>query len=1028
MSSSLSTSPDPSTSATPTTPTTLLGGHVFVSGDGDRDSSEFLPEDCDALDLDADGDAVLLQENATGKKKKKKKKPKKSAGVKAREESERMKEREREKDRPPVLCISRNKHWKYISSYHGPWLQLPLELLESLLVLNLDPATLSPPTPTITSSEGSPVPAISNTPYYTNNNNNNSGNGNGNGNGNYNNVKRDRERDRDRGFHTLNLSSNPDIGTFTNPNGYGYNHYPYPGFPTSSSSLVSGPPSPTQPELGIGIGKPTPPPIDPGVFQNVASIRRLIDEAAELSVRASSGMSAAELRASGMGPGGSGGGGLFSGGGGATASATSTAQALGFNPTPNGHANGRNVAMSAMRIHRLRALAVQKLAEAYKADEIASSVMVMQGGSVFDDLAERVLRFDPNDVDAKYVHFFHEKIPSRQLAESTTTQTLDELILAQPQRLEFYRTRGIVHCFKDEYVQATKDFTYALKEARAVRKVKMRGVHGEAVGSGGMGREKDTDGGGGGGGKGKKGKKGGGNGRRGKKQPQGQGQAAGAGDEDSSEAPSTTAPSPEPMVGPTPHPTTLPYPSSPSPIEPQLLFLRGAAYLSHAVHIIESTALELEGVTRKPTVDGAELRLSYLEEGRYGGVEVGGDGPLGASGGEKARVYRETFVGVVGKKGTGIRDKVETLLRKSIRDHERFLSHFDSLESGPPPIGVDDFRPPSTSTEGGEGEENESESEQYDWVKECRHIALLNQTEYAFYLSESIRPGSHQPVSPPASSSASLSSPFGARVPVPTFTTYHPLLVESHFSILLCMLLLGDFAGILSRFARTAALVDGLEGYPVFLPPRSMAQAEFIEVLERLAGGWTVGRVKGLAEMEREREIREMEMEREGKGKRIEYEPEPEPVAKIEEYQPYEASASASSSSACTSVATTPRSSTPDGATTSTSTSAGSACASASAPAADANANANGSWVPPRSDATEALECVRILLAPVIARQREQAEKARREREAVRAQKDKAKNGNGGSNPKRGGGGEGRNGFGQWNERSGTTHEETCAD
>lgn len=50
------------------------------------------------------------------------------------------------------------------------------------------------------------------------------------------------------------------------------------------------------------------------------------------------------------------------------------------------------MALSAMRIHRLRVLAVQKLAEAYKIDEIASSVMVMQGGSVFDELAERVLR------------------------------------------------------------------------------------------------------------------------------------------------------------------------------------------------------------------------------------------------------------------------------------------------------------------------------------------------------------------------------------------------------------------------------------------------------------------------------------------------------------------------------------------------------------------------------------------------------------------------------------------------------------
>jgi hypothetical protein len=55
---------------------------------------------------------------------------------------------------------------------------------------------------------------------------------------------------------------------------------------------------------------------------------------------------------------------------------------------------------------------------------------------------------------------------------------LDELIAAQPQRLEYYRTRGIVHCFRDEYSQPIKDFTYALKEARAVRKAKtMHGIN-----------------------------------------------------------------------------------------------------------------------------------------------------------------------------------------------------------------------------------------------------------------------------------------------------------------------------------------------------------------------------------------------------------------------------------------------------------------------------------------------------------------------------------------------------------------------
>lgn len=152
------------------------------------------------------------------------------------------------------------------------------------------------------------------------------------------------------------------------------------------------------------------------MFRNVAAIRRLIDEAAELSVRASSGLSPAAL-------------GSMRGG---THGAWPTAQSLGLDSAGN-MGGGRNVAMSAMRVHRLRALAVQKLAAAYKADEIASSVMVMQGGSVFDDIAERVLRhgtsflvaytlflservIDPNDADAKYVHFFHEKIPSRYVS------------------------------------------------------------------------------------------------------------------------------------------------------------------------------------------------------------------------------------------------------------------------------------------------------------------------------------------------------------------------------------------------------------------------------------------------------------------------------------------------------------------------------------------------------------------------------------------------------------------------------------
>jgi hypothetical protein len=182
--------------------------------------------------------------------------------------------------------------------------------------------------------------------------------------------------------------------------------------------MMSAPYIPTSQSVAFPLstpGKATPPPIDPGIFRNIAAIRRLIDEASELSVRAASGLSAAALGSMRT----------------STNNAWPSAQGLGLDGS-NNIGGGRNVAMSAMRVHRLRALAVQKLAAAYKADEIASSVMVMQGGSVFDDIAEKVLKHgmsgafppircsahdatitDPHDADARYVHFFHEKIPSR---------------------------------------------------------------------------------------------------------------------------------------------------------------------------------------------------------------------------------------------------------------------------------------------------------------------------------------------------------------------------------------------------------------------------------------------------------------------------------------------------------------------------------------------------------------------------------------------------------------------------------------
>lgn len=393
---------------------------------------------------------------------------------------------------------------------------------------------------------------------------------------------------------------------------------------------------------------------------------------------------------------------------------------------------------------------------------------------------------DPNDIDARYVHFFHEKIPSRyvtqgcyindllmliprstsQLAESTTTQQLDQLIAAQPQRLEFYRTRGIVHCFRDEFSFATKDFTHAIRESRAVRKANFAHLNTN------LSSEQRSRGS-----KKKKGKSGG---------TKTNGQAPSNGTSPPPpDGPTIDGPDGEPLLL---HPSVLP--DYPDPIELQCLFLRGAAYLQHAVYLIEEAILKLEEVKKVQSVDGAELRLCYIENGKYGGTEIGNpEGPLGSREGAKLKAYRQALT------SDPFKDQINSLIKKALRDHLKFLEHFDTLEGTHPD-------------------------------HEERNLA--QKVELAFHLCENLRPNSQYP--PP---------------PIPTlpvmFTTYHPLLVESHFSVLICLLMLGEFTTLAKTFPRTALLVDALEGYPVFLPPRSMAQAEFVEVLERLAGGWKNG-------------------------------------------------------------------------------------------------------------------------------------------------------------------------------------------
>ncbi|CAZ84822.1 unnamed protein product [Tuber melanosporum] len=189
---------------------------------------------------------------------------------------------------------------------------------------------------------------------------------------------------------------------------------------------------------------PRPRPIDPAVLYDLVKIRRLIDDATNLAVRAASGIASSTVLKDG---------GLLGG---------SAAGVLGLGIVGGGPAPR----LSRERKHRMRELATQKLAKAYKLDEIAASVATMQSASSLEEVANLVLSRNPNDPDAKYVHFFHEKIPSRMLAKCTSLKPLDDVISERPAEGAPLRTRAVTKGFKDDFIGAAQDLTHALNISR----------------------------------------------------------------------------------------------------------------------------------------------------------------------------------------------------------------------------------------------------------------------------------------------------------------------------------------------------------------------------------------------------------------------------------------------------------------------------------------------------------------------------------------------------------------------------------
>ena len=125
--------------------------------------------------------------------------------------------------------------------------------------------------------------------------------------------------------------------------------------------------------------------------------------------------------------------------------------------------------------------------------------------------------------------------------------------------------RGFVHCCRDEYSLAVNDFIFALRESCAVRKA--RQTHAPSFRTQSERSPK---------------------GKRKKSKVNGQAPQNG-----------TSAASAGRRTGwrTTPD-SSVSFSSAPNPIEPQLLFHRGAAYLAHAVFLIKEEMYKIEGVQR----------------------------------------------------------------------------------------------------------------------------------------------------------------------------------------------------------------------------------------------------------------------------------------------------------------------------------------------------------------------------------------------------------------------------------------------
>jgi len=449
-----------------------------------------------------------------------------------------------------------------------------------------------------------------------------------------------------------------------------------------------------------------------------------------------------------------------------------------------GGGGGGNAKLSRERKHRMRELATAKLSQAYHLDEIAASVATMQSASTLEDVAHFVLQRNPNDVEAKYVHFFHEKIPSRMMAQCTPLDTLNEIISERPNDASPLRTRALTRIFKEDYLNSAKDLSEALVTTRYMM-AQHRAGKDQLVLAKSVQEQHSRD----------------------------WRQEVKIADED-----------------------------QPNSLETQLLFHRAGVYFTIACQYVHDSldglkeAEELKAARNAQLAAGVPLDEESPEEAERNRHRA------------EARKQVRTNAKRALRDYTAFLSHFDYTPGISADVAEEFLRRLGGSTNGSYPRDslakpmnrlLDSSNTTSSISEAlvpYRAPRNHHAPDRTAWPRlPSPEIFKVSQ------LFDSVPPPTlppYPPLAPKSAAESAASAAASAFADSHESITYHPLLTDALHSLLLCHALIQTPSKELQRHAHNAArLARVCDGYPIFLAARSPARADWIEVLRR-AGNW----------------------------------------------------------------------------------------------------------------------------------------------------------------------------------------------